>query len=104
MGPAVQVASPVAAAAGTAASAAPPVTLGVKNIHALRTLFNVSHRLADSLGHAWVYVVEVLFTLERALPPAAGVPGKVRGGWADWSEWLFQGLTQGSGVARGACS
>jgi hypothetical protein len=62
-----------------AAGGGPAPALGIKNIHSLRTLFNVSHRLADSLGHAWVFVVEVLFALERALPPAGGQgSGKVR--------------------------
>lgn len=64
-------AAPAAAPPAAAVAVGPPV-LGVKNIHALRTLFNVSHRLADSLGPAWVYVVEVLYTLDRALPQAAG--------------------------------
>ena len=60
------------AAAAAAAAAAPPPALGVRNVHALRTLFNVAHRLADSLGPAWAYVVEVLYALDAALPPAGG--------------------------------
>jgi hypothetical protein len=74
---------------GASASAGPPPALGTKNIHSLRTLFNVSHRLADSLGHAWVFVVEVLFALERALPPTGGQgSGKVRGLWCRCGAWL----------------
>eukprot|EP00878_Enallax_costatus_P031943 GHUV01035017.1.p1 GENE.GHUV01035017.1~~GHUV01035017.1.p1 ORF type:complete len:583 (+),score=181.66 GHUV01035017.1:253-2001(+) len=50
--------------------------LKVKNIHALRILFNCAYRLADVLGPSWVLVVEVLCILDRALP-AGGQGGKV---------------------------
>jgi hypothetical protein len=57
---------------GTTAAAAawPPLTasqLGVKNVHALRILFNCAYRLADVLGTSWVLVVEVLCALDRKL-------------------------------------
>lgn len=53
--------------------------LGVKNVHALRILFNCAFRLADSLGPSWVLIVEVLCTLDRVLPAAgAGTGAKVR--------------------------
>lgn len=45
-----------------------PAGIGLKNVHCLRTVFNVAHRLADSLGNSWGLVVEVLYTLDRALP------------------------------------
>ena len=38
-----------------------------KNIQALRTLFNVAHRLAATLGTAWEVILETLGALERAL-------------------------------------
>ena len=56
-----------AAAAATAAGSPGGTVLGLKNVHALRTLFNVAHRLADTLGQSWVYVVEVLDTLDMVL-------------------------------------
>lgn len=58
-------------------SAAPPAFQS-KNVHALRTLFNVAQRLADVLGPSWVLVVQVLFVLDRALPAGSG--GMVSGG------------------------
>lgn len=52
--------------------------IGLKNIHCLRTVFNVAHRLADSLGSSWGLVVEVLYTLDKALPAVGpGSGGKV---------------------------
>jgi hypothetical protein len=53
--------------------------LGVRNVHALRILFNCAFRLADSLGPSWVLVVEVLCTLDRLLP-AAGAGGGAKVG------------------------
>lgn len=38
-----------------------------KNVHALRTLFNVAHRLHHLLGPAWVLVLDILNTLDRIL-------------------------------------
>lgn len=43
------------------------IVLTPKNVQALRTLFNVSHRLADVLGPAWVLVLETLACLDRTL-------------------------------------
>ena len=43
------------------------VVLTPKNIQALRTLFNVAHRLAATLGTAWEVILETLGALERAL-------------------------------------
>lgn len=52
--------------------------IGLKNIHCLRTVYNVAHRLADSLGNSWGLVVEVLYTLDKALPAVgSGSGGKV---------------------------
>jgi hypothetical protein len=51
--------------------------LGVRNVHALRILFNCAFRLADSLGPSWVLVVEVLCTLDRLLPAAGAGGAKV---------------------------
>jgi hypothetical protein len=70
------VATSLAAAAagpGAAPPERPPKYGGNKGTHALRTLFNVAHRLADSLGQAWIHVVQVLNTLEAVL--AAGKVG-----------------------------
>ncbi len=59
--------------AGQAASAALEargdgnLVLTTKNLHALRTLFNCAHRLADGLGPSWVHVVDVLNSLDRLL-------------------------------------
>lgn len=56
----------------------PPAGIGLKNVHCLRTVFNVAHRLADSLGNSWGLVVEVLYTLDKALPVVGPVSaGKV---------------------------
>ena len=38
-----------------------------KNVHALRTLFNIAHRLHHLLGPAWVLVLDILNTLDRIL-------------------------------------
>lgn len=43
------------------------IVLTPKNVQALRTLFNISHRLADVLGPAWVLVLETLACLDRTL-------------------------------------
>jgi hypothetical protein len=52
--------------------------IGLKNVHCLRTVFNVAHRLADSLGNSWGLVVEVLYSLDKALPAVgSGSGGKV---------------------------
>jgi hypothetical protein len=52
--------------------------LGVRNVHALRILFNCAFRLADSLGPSWALVVEVLCTLDRLLPAAGAGGAKVQ--------------------------
>ena len=43
------------------------VVLTPKNVHALRTLFNIAHRLHHLLGPAWVLVLDILNTLDRIL-------------------------------------
>eukprot|EP00898_Chlorokybus_atmophyticus_P001167 jgi/Chlat1/2050/Chrsp17S02524 len=43
------------------------VMLNPTNIHALRTLFNVAHRLDDLLGPSWALVLETLAALDRVL-------------------------------------
>ncbi len=43
------------------------VVLTPKNVHALRTLFNIAHRLHHLLGPAWVLVLDILNTLDRTL-------------------------------------
>ena len=43
------------------------IILTPKNVQALRTLFNVAHRLASSLGGAWFLILETMNALERAL-------------------------------------
>ncbi|CAN1132410.1 Protein MON2 homolog [Linum perenne] len=43
------------------------IVLTTKNVQALRTLFNVSHRLHNVLGPSWVLVLETLAALDRAI-------------------------------------
>ncbi|XP_057496302.1 uncharacterized protein LOC130781215 [Actinidia eriantha] len=43
------------------------VVLTPKNVQALRTLFNVAHRLHNVLGPSWVLVLETLSALDRAI-------------------------------------
>ncbi|CAK9187180.1 unnamed protein product [Ilex paraguariensis] len=43
------------------------VVLTPKNVQALRTLFNVAHRLHNLLGPSWVLVLETLAALDRAI-------------------------------------
>ncbi|XP_042398524.1 protein MON2 homolog [Zingiber officinale] len=43
------------------------VVLTPKNVQALRTLFNVAHRLHNGLGPSWVLVLETLLSLDRAI-------------------------------------
>lgn len=44
-----------------------PQVLTPKNVQALRTLFNIAHRLANTLGNSWFLVLETLANLERVL-------------------------------------
>uniref|UniRef100_A0A0D3EUK5 Protein MON2 homolog n=1 Tax=Oryza barthii TaxID=65489 RepID=A0A0D3EUK5_9ORYZ len=43
------------------------IILTPKNVQALRTLFNVAHRLHNVLGPSWVLVLETLAALDRAI-------------------------------------
>ncbi|XP_034218280.1 protein MON2 homolog isoform X3 [Prunus dulcis] len=43
------------------------VVLTPKNVQALRTLFNIAHRLHNVLGPSWVLVLETLAALDRAI-------------------------------------
>ncbi|XP_028101923.1 protein MON2 homolog isoform X2 [Camellia sinensis] len=43
------------------------IVLTPKNVQALRTLFNVAHRLHNVLGPSWVLVLETLAALDRAI-------------------------------------
>ncbi|KAK4596244.1 hypothetical protein RGQ29_014332 [Quercus rubra] len=43
------------------------VILTPKNVQALRTLFNIAHRLHNVLGPSWVLVLETLAALDRAI-------------------------------------
>lgn len=43
------------------------IILTPKNVQAMRTLFNIAHRLANVLGPAWAYVLETLNTLDKIL-------------------------------------
>ncbi|OVA15488.1 protein of unknown function DUF1981 [Macleaya cordata] len=43
------------------------VVLTPKNVQALRTLFNVAHRLHNMLGPSWILVLETLAALDRAI-------------------------------------
>ncbi|XP_024978290.1 protein MON2 homolog isoform X2 [Cynara cardunculus var. scolymus] len=43
------------------------VVLTLKNVQALRTLFNITHRLYNVLGPSWVLVLETLAALDRAI-------------------------------------
>ncbi len=52
---------------GLPSDASEGVVLTPKNVHALRTLFNIAHRLHHLLGPAWVLVLDILNTLDRIL-------------------------------------
>lgn len=43
------------------------VVLTSKNVQALRTLFNIAHRLHNVLGPSWILVLETLAALDRAI-------------------------------------
>ncbi|XP_051116570.1 uncharacterized protein LOC127241447 isoform X2 [Andrographis paniculata] len=43
------------------------IILTPKNVQALRTLFNIAHRLQNVLGPSWVLVLETLSALDRAI-------------------------------------
>lgn len=43
------------------------IVLTPKNVQALRTLFNVAHRLHNVLGSSWILVLETLAALDRAI-------------------------------------
>ncbi|KAK8329064.1 hypothetical protein V6Z12_A11G294300 [Gossypium hirsutum] len=43
------------------------IVLTPKNVQALRTLFNIAHRLHNVLGPSWVLVLETLSALDRAI-------------------------------------
>ncbi|KAK1288620.1 hypothetical protein QJS10_CPB19g01189 [Acorus calamus] len=43
------------------------IVLTSKNVQALRTLFNIAHRLHNMLGPSWVLVLETLAALDRAI-------------------------------------
>ncbi|KAJ0253817.1 ARM repeat superfamily protein [Hirschfeldia incana] len=43
------------------------IVLTPKNVQALRTLFNIAHRLHNVLGASWVLVLETLAALDRAI-------------------------------------
>ncbi|CAI5508745.1 unnamed protein product [Closterium sp. Naga37s-1] len=56
-----------AATASAAALGQGVPVLTPKNMHALRTLFNVSHRLCAVLGPSWELVMETLAALDRTI-------------------------------------
>ncbi|GAV64231.1 Sec7_N domain-containing protein [Cephalotus follicularis] len=43
------------------------IVLTPKNVQALRTLFNIAHRLHNVLGPSWILVLETLSSLDRAI-------------------------------------
>ncbi|KAL0380110.1 UNVERIFIED_CONTAM: protein MON2 [Sesamum angustifolium] len=43
------------------------IVLTAKNVQALRTLFNIAHRLQNVLGPSWVLVLDTLSALDRAI-------------------------------------
>jgi hypothetical protein len=43
------------------------LVLSPKNVQSMRTVFNIAHRLGDSLGPAWALVLGTLSTLDRVL-------------------------------------
>ncbi|KAL6582311.1 hypothetical protein OROMI_006325 [Orobanche minor] len=56
------------------------IVLTSKNVQALRTLFNIAHRLHNVLGPSWVLVLETLSALDRAIHSShATTQGKVPG-------------------------
>jgi hypothetical protein len=62
------------------------LVLAPKNVQAMRTLFNVAHRLSGALGPAWALVLETLNTLDaildspRTTTQVRGRSGTSRGG------------------------
>lgn len=59
--------SPSARRSGSSGNIDAGLVLTPKNVQAMRTLFNIAHRLANNLGAAWVLVLETLDTLDRVL-------------------------------------
>ncbi|XP_028554157.1 protein MON2 homolog isoform X3 [Dendrobium catenatum] len=59
--------SPGSKKSETSADQRDNVVLTPKNVQALRTLFNVAHRLHNVLGASWVLVLETLAALDRAI-------------------------------------
>ncbi|GFY90641.1 ARM repeat superfamily protein [Actinidia rufa] len=80
------------------------VVLTPKNVQALRTLFNVAHRLHNVLGPSWVLVLETLSALDRAIhSPHATTQQKickfkVVEGWSVARYPLVLSVFQGAGV------
>ncbi|KAL6763628.1 hypothetical protein V8C86DRAFT_3129698 [Haematococcus lacustris] len=44
------------------------LALDPKNLAACKALFQLAHKLSDSLGPAWLYVLDVVYCLDRLLP------------------------------------
>ena len=82
--------------ASTASVKAPPinsetadgVVLTPKNVQALRTLFNIAHRLHHLLGPAWVLILDILNTLDRILMSPRTTTQVGPKGWQQSGVWL----------------
>ncbi|XP_058754253.1 uncharacterized protein LOC131627411 isoform X2 [Vicia villosa] len=59
--------SPVSKRSEIAVDQRESIVLTPKNVQALRTLFNIAHRLHNVLGPSWVLVLETLAALDRAI-------------------------------------
>ncbi|XP_027363554.1 protein MON2 homolog isoform X2 [Abrus precatorius] len=59
--------SPVSKRADLSVDQRDSIVLTPKNVQALRTLFNIAHRLHNVLGPSWVLVLETLAALDRAI-------------------------------------
>lgn len=57
----------VRAGGGAGSEGKDSMVLSAKNVQALRTLFNIAHRLNESLGRAWLPVMDVLTQLDSIL-------------------------------------
>lgn len=66
------------------------MVLTPKNVQALRTLFNIAHRLDHKLGSSWVLVLGNLNTLDRILH-SPQTTTQVKTLLPEWSRLLQQG-------------
>ena len=80
---AAKLSSPRGVLAAASEAAESGLVLAPKNVQSMRTLFNIAHRLANSLGPAWALVLETMNTLDRILnSPRTTTQARLLRGWA----------------------